>query len=210
MLAQAFTIGLLMLMSAMLPGPDFAIVTKNTISHSRRSGLFTSLGVAAACLIHMSYCILGVAIIISQSIILFSIIKYIGATYLIYLGVTSLLAKQPASIEPTSESISVKKTSLSDGKSFRQGFFTNILNPKATLFFLALFTVIIKPETPRWWEVVYAAENFVIILTWFSSLTLLLSHPRVMRLLDKAEKHISKVLGVFLVGFGIALAFIKK
>lgn len=208
MFAQAFTIGLLMLMSAMLPGPDFAIVAKNTVLHSRRSGLFTSLGVAAACLIHMSYCIMGVALVISQSILLFSIIKYIGATYLIYLGVTSLLAKQPASIE--TETKVTKKSTQGDAISFRQGFFTNILNPKATLFFLALFTVIIKPETPRWWEVFYAAENFLIILIWFSSLTLLLSHPRVMRLLDNAEKHISKVLGVFLIGFGIALAFIKK
>jgi len=208
MFAQALTIGLLMLLSAMLPGPDFAIVTKNTVLHSRRSGLFTALGVACACLIHMSYCIMGVAIIISQSLLLFSIIKYIGAAYLIYLGVSSLLSKQPAPIPTETEVLS--KTSLSDKKSFRQGLFTNILNPKATLFFLALFTVIIKPETPRWWEILYAAEMFLIILAWFCSLSLFLSHPAVMQVLNKAEKHISKVLGVFLIGFGIALAFIKK
>ncbi|SRR5579883_56200 len=207
MLAQAFTIGLLMLLSAMLPGPDFALVTKNTVLHSRRAGMLTSLGIGCGALVHMTYCLLGLAIVISESLLLFSIIKYIGAVYLIYLGINSLLAKH--SHVPSSKS-AAKKTAMRDLTAFRQGFLCNLLNPKATLFFLALFTVIIRPDTPRAWELVYAVEMFLIILAWFGSLTLLLSHPHVMRLLDKAEKYITKVLGVFLVGFGVALAFVKR
>jgi threonine/homoserine/homoserine lactone efflux protein len=75
MLTQFFTIGLLMLLSAMLPGPDFALVTKNSILHSRRAGLFTSLGIGSAILVHITYCVLGLAVIISQSLLLFSVIK---------------------------------------------------------------------------------------------------------------------------------------
>lgn len=210
MAAQFFTIGLLMLLSAMLPGPDFALVTKNTILHSRRAGLFTSLGIGSAILIHITYCALGLAIVISQSILLFNIIKYIGAIYLIYLGITSLLSKHPNHGAASAAQKVLQKTKMSNLTAFRQGFLCNLLNPKATLFFLALFTIIIKPETPTLWELLYAIEMFIIVTAWFCSLTILLSHPRVLRLLNRIEKYISKALGVFLIGFGVALAFIKK
>lgn len=210
MLTQFFSIGLLMLLSAMLPGPDFALVTKNTILHSRRAGLFTSLGVGSAILIHITYCALGLAIVISQSILLFNIIKYIGAIYLIYLGITSLLAKHADHNAAVSNQKRLQKTKMSDLTAFRQGFLCNLLNPKATLFFLALFTMIIKPGTPLLWELLYAVEMFIIITAWFCSLTILLSHPRVVRLLNRIEKYISKALGVFLIGFGVALVFVKK
>lgn len=208
MLTQFFTIGLLMLFSAMLPGPDFALVTKNTILHSRGAGIFTSLGVGTAILIHITYCALGLAIVISKSILLFNIIKYIGAAYLVYLGVISILSKH-VNNENTSQTI-FRKTKMSSLTAFRQGFLCNLLNPKATLFFLALFTMIIKPETPGLWELVYAIEMFIIVTAWFCCLTILLSHSRVIRLLNKVENYISKVLGVFLIGFGIALSLIKK
>lgn len=210
MLTQFFTIGLLTLLSAMLPGPDFALVTKNTILHSRRAGLFTSLGVGCAILIHMTYCVLGLAIIISQSILLFNIIKYIGAVYLIYLGINSLLSKHTDQTSMGSSHKMLQKTKMSNLTAFRQGFLCNLLNPKATLFFLALFTMVIKPKTPFLWEFLYAIEIFIIGTAWFCSLTIILSHPRIIRLLNKIEKYISKILGVFLIGFGVALAFVKK
>lgn len=207
MITQFFTIGLLVLLSAMLPGPDFAIVTKNTISHSRRAGLFTTLGISSACLIHITYCILGLAIVISNSILLFNAIKYIGAIYLIYLGVSSLLAKQT---HLKTENKSHAKKAMSDSAAFRQGFFCNIFNPKATLFFLALFTVIIKPNTPINWQITYAIEIFIIVTIWFSCLSLLLSHKKIMHLLDKAEMYIAKSLGIFLILFGVVLALAKQ
>lgn len=207
MMTQFFTIGLLVLLSAMLPGPDFAIVTKNTVLHTRRAGLFTTLGVSSACLIHISYCILGLAIVISSSIFLFNTIKYIGAIYLIYLGISSLLAKQA---HLKTENKSQAKKDMSDSTAFRQGFLCNLFNPKATLFFLALFTVIIKPNTPINWEIAYAIEIFMIVTIWFSCLCLLLSHRKVMHLLDKAEIYVAKALGVFLILFGVVLAFAKQ
>lgn len=209
MLAQFITIGILVLFSAMLPGPDFAIVTKNTLLHSRRAGIFTSIGIGSAIIVHMTYCILGLAIVISQSIVLFNTIKYIGAIYLIYLGITTLLSKQSAKPANTTVSRS-HKTHLSDLTALRQGFVCNLLNPKATLFFLALFTLIIKPETPLAWELIYGIEIILIAIGWFCLLTMILSHPRVIRLLNHIEHYISKVLGVFLIGFGAALALVKQ
>jgi RhtB (resistance to homoserine/threonine) family protein len=208
LIEQAFTIGILMLFAVVLPGPDFAIVTKNTLLHSRRSGFFTALGITIANLIHMLYCTLGLALIISQSLLMFSIIKYIGASYLIYLGFKLLLAKKENSLHPKEKQI--RKNTLSAFVAFRQGFLCNLLNPKATLFFLALFTTIIKPDTPPTWVLSFVLEMFLIISMWFFSLTLILSHPKVTQFLDKTEKYIEKILGAFLVTFGIALAFVKN
>lgn len=206
MITQFFTIGILLLLTAMLPGPDFAIVTKNTILYSRRTGIMTALGIASAVLIHISYCMLGLALVISQSLLIFNAIKYIGAFYLIYLGVNALLEKQ-ADIIVNNEQRILRKKELADIVAFRQGFLCNLLNPKATLFFLALFTVVIKPHIPIFWQLVYAVEIFVIVFGWFFTLSVILSHPRMVSLLNKIEKYISKILGVFLIGFGLALAF---
>ena len=102
------------------------------------------------------------------------------------------------------------KTALSNMISFRQGFLCNLLNPKATLFFLALFTMIIKPSTPSYWLRIYAIEIILIALIWFSVLTCVLSHSRVTRMLARSEKYIAKLLGVFLIIFGAALAFVSR
>lgn len=207
MTAQLFSIAIITLLGAMLPGPDFAIVVRNSLFHSRKSGFFTSLGISTAILVHMTYCILGLAVVILHSIVLFNLIKYVGASYLIYLGVKILLSKQPNTI--TSTKGKIKKSSLSNFTSFKQGFFCNLLNPKATLFILSLFTVIIKPGTPIYWELIYVLEILLITIGWFFCLTIILSHPKIKNVLEKAEKYIAKLLGISLIGFGILLAFVK-
>src|SRR5471030_649289 len=91
-------ISLLMLISICFigmvsPGPDFLLVTKNALLYPRRQALATALGVVSGCLFHASYCILGLAFIITQSIMLYTTIKYAGACYLIYLGIKGLKSR---------------------------------------------------------------------------------------------------------------------
>lgn len=207
MTQQFFSIALIALLGAMLPGPDFAIVAKNSILHSRKSGCFTAVGVGAAIAVHMTYCVLGLALVISSSLFIFNLIKYVGASYLIYLGISSFLIKEPKEI--FNSDMIAKKTRISNFVSFKQGFLCNLLNPKATLFFLSIFTVIIKPNTPFYFELIYAMEIIVIAIIWFCSLTIILSHSRIKKALEKSEKYISKFLGVFLILFGMALVFLK-
>ena len=205
---QFFSVGLIALLGAMSPGPDFAVVTKNTLLHSKKSGLFTTLGVGAALSIHMIYCVFGLAVIIANSIILFSLIKFAGAFYLIYLGLSSLFSKQTKQLF-TNKAPNIEKTNLLNVTAFRQGFLCNLLNPKATLFFLSLFTVLIRPGTSLISLIIYAVEIVVLSMLWFCSLTMILSHPRVKRLLDKTETLIVKMLGLFLIGFGVVLIFVR-
>ena len=207
MITQFFSLALIALLGAMLPGPDFAIVSKNSLFHSRQSGYFTAFGVGAAILVHMCYCVLGVAVIISNSLLFFNFIKYVGAFYLIYLGIKALFSKQSQNIFPAEKMQQTKV--ISKFISFRQGFLCNLLNPKATLFFLSLFTVVIKPKTPISWQITYAIEICIVAVAWFCSLTIILSHPYVKGLLEKSEKYIARFLGAFLIGFGIFLTFVR-
>lgn len=208
MFSQFISIGVLMLLAVMTPGPDFAIVTKNTLFYSRRIGIFTSLGIASAVLFHISYCILGLALVISQSLLLFSLIKYIGAAYLIYLGCQALLTKE-ASVKTEAGTVA-KRQPISAFTAYRQGVICNLFNPKATLFFLAIFTMVIHPNMSHFYQLLLAAEMVTIVLAWFCTLTWIISHPKVRQLLNKAEIIIVKVLGVFLVGFGVSLVFLRR
>lgn len=209
MLLQLSTIGLLVLLAAMLPGPDFAIVTKNTLLHDRRAGIVTSFGVASACLVHVAYCMLGLALLIAQSHFLFNVIKGLGAAYLVYLGIMTF--RTPIQPQPLTNANHAARQhlSISQFAAFRQGFLTNLLNPKATVFFLALFTVAFKPDTFGSWGWIIPIELFLIISTWFCSLTMMLSHPIVLKKLQHYEYYIAKLLGISLILFGVGLAFIN-
>lgn len=206
MVTQFYSIGLIVLLGAMSPGPDFAIVTKNCILYSRKSGFFTSFGVGAAILVHMSYCLLGLALIVANTPILFNLIKYIGALYLIYLGACALFSKHASNVLEPSDI--TNKATLSSYLSFKQGFLCNLLNPKATIFFLSLFTIFIRPDTPASWEFIYAMEVPLIAIAWFCFLTVILSHPPIKHALERLEKYILKFLGILLMGFGVALVFV--
>ncbi len=205
MYSQFLTIGVLMLLSAMLPGPDFALVTKNTIQYSTRAGIYTAIGIGLACGFHITYCSLGLALAIANSHFLFNTIKIIGAAYLFYLGIGALLEK-PQKIQDDGQTPH-RHAHMKASMALKQGILCNLLNPKATLFFLAIFTAVIQPHTPAFILLGIAVEMIAIIILWFSSLALMLSHPRIMKTLKKAEFYISKILGVFLIFFGLALAF---
>ena len=94
-LSAIFTVALIHLLAVMSPGPDFIMLTRNTITYSRKAGIYTALGLGCGILVHVIYSLVGIGLIISQSIVLFSGIKFIGAAYLIYLGYKSLTSKSP-------------------------------------------------------------------------------------------------------------------
>ena len=125
------------------PGPDFFMAIKNSLTYSRKIGIFTAVGFGLGIGVHVFYSIAGVALLISESIVIFSIIKYLGVAYLLYIGVKSLLAK-PTYLQIEKQKHKKEVTPI---KAIFQGFLTNVLNPKATLFFLSLFTLVITPET---------------------------------------------------------------
>ena len=201
------TISLIILLAVISPGPDFAIVSRNALRYSQKIGLFTAMGVSCGALFHGSYCILGFAIVISKSLLAFNIIKYVGAAYLIYLGIKGLLEKQTSSNQVTIEKF-VKE--ISAAQAFRQGILCNVLNPKTILFFLALFTMMIKPSTSLATQAGYGIEISIIHFSWFSLVALFFSHPKVKLFLGKFFHYITKAFGGLLVIFGLKIATISQ
>ena len=137
-LVSVVTITLLAVIS---PGADFAMVSRNSMFLSRRAGMLTALGISLGVLVHVTYSMLGIGLLISQSILLFNLVKFAGAAYLIWLGISMLRSRKA---DPQQ---AVSAAQLSDWQALRIGFLTNALNPKTTLFVVALFTQVISPDT---------------------------------------------------------------
>ncbi len=190
------------------PGPDFILVTKNAFQYPKRVAILTALGVALGIVIHVSYCILGFAVIIANSVILFTLIKLLGAFYLIYIGIKACLTKDSATTSTsTTPHDSFKLSSISDWQALKQGFLCNLLNPKATLFFLGLFTLAIKPATPMWERIFYGGWMVGITFLWFTFISLLITNPHIRVRILRIQPIITKVMGALLILFGLDLAF---
>lgn len=128
------------LMLNITPGNDILYVATRSASQGIKAGIVSSLGVMAGCLVHLFAAVVGLSAIIANSAITFSIIKYLGAAYLIYLGIKSIISKQNLfKVDENAE----KKSLL---KIFKQGAITNVLNPKVALFFLAFLPQFVHPE----------------------------------------------------------------
>lgn len=203
---EFYTIAIIAVLAAISPGPDFVVVAKNAFCRSRRAALICAAGVSSAILVHTVYCVLGLAVIISKSILLFNIIKYCGAAYLIYIGIKSLTAKKtPITIEQDN----AEQQSIANSKVFLEGFFTNMLNPKCTLFMLSVFTLVVNPETSKLIQFSYGVEIATIALVWFSLLSYGITTSSVHSRLNRLQSSIMKFTGAVLVVLGIRIALDK-
>lgn len=201
--AEFLTIAAAHLAAVASPGPDFAVVLKQSISNGTRSAIWTSLGVGSAILLHVTYCLLGVAVLLSQSETLFSTVRYLAAVYLFYLGIKALLAtlKSSETAQPTS---SIQQNSAL--KAFYLGFLTNGLNPKATLFFLALFTVVISPATPTLVQAGYGLYLAVATFLWFTMLSVLLGRQRFRLFILRMGVWFERAMGSILILLALQIA----
>lgn len=201
---ELFTVATIVLLGAMSPGPDWAIVTKYSLNVSRGAGLMASLGIAVGILLHMTYCLLGVGILISQSPFLFNIIKVVGGLYLCYIGYKGLKAKAVNLDEMGTEQLTVS----SHWEAFKVGIVTNALNPKATLFFLSIFSLVIDPGTPLWVLLIYAAVIVLITVLWFGALAFLLSAQTLRSKVVNVSHLVERALGVILICLGVYVAIL--
>lgn len=202
-----FTIALVHLLAVASPGPDFALVVKNTISGSRSGALWTCIGIAAGILVHVTYCLLGIGLIISQSILLFTTIKWIGALYLMFIGWKSLTAKQVAH---TTFRRTGEQRVQAWYRWFFEGFLCNALNPKATIFFLALFTQVISPTTPLALQMFYGAYMTVQTFAWFFLLSSFLNLPSIRETIARLHGSIDRIMGGILIALGLRVAFATR
>lgn len=202
-LGLVLSVALIHFLAVASPGPDFIMVVRNSLVYSKKSGIYTAVGLGLGILLHVTLALVGIAFIISQSVILFNIIKLLGAGYLVYIGIKSLRAK-PA--DPNSKALEHKKIDISRLKAVRIGFVTNATNPKATLFFLSLFTLVIQPSTPLAIKGIMGAEMAIVTFAWFAIIAMAVSHRAIKQRITKVQHHIERVMGGILILFGIVLA----
>ena len=196
------TVVLITFIAAASPGPSFLVVAQNTLTHSKKIGFYTSCGVLLGDLLHVTYCLLGIGVIIANSLILFNIIKFIGSAYLIYIGIKSLRSK-PQKIEQN-------KANRNPKNGFKDGFFTTALNPKATLLFLSLFTVTIPATTPWQILIIITLCIFFTIFTWNILFISFLNNNYIRKIFTKFENWLNKIFGALLIGLGIKVATSEK
>ncbi len=185
------------------PGPDFAIVLKQSVRYGRKTALYTSLGIGAGILIHVAYSIVGIGILIASDERLFTLLKYIAAAYFCYIAWHGLRAKKPefdaqGDVKPLEQPPSTRRA-------FTTGFLVNGLNVKATLFFVSLFSMVISPQTPTEMKLIYGIYMSVATAAWFCALSYLLSHRRLSVFIQTKGYWLDRAMGAILLLLAVEL-----
>lgn len=196
-------------LAAIAPGADFACVLRESVSFGRRAGIATAVGVGSAIMVHVAYTVTGVGLIVAQSVLIFTIVKWCGAAYLVYLGVRSLSAsrRSPQYLDKTA--IAPVGGTRSVVMSYGVGFLTNLLNPKATLFFVSLFATIVSHETPVMMQFAYGAALAVFLALWFSFVAVFLTTRSMRAGYERIGHWIDSATGLVLIGLGVRIALQK-
>ncbi|AMT97175.1 MULTISPECIES: LysE family transporter [Psychrobacter] len=187
------------ILAVISPGADFAIVTKNSYLYGRSIGVLTSIGIALGVLVHVAYTLIAVAAVIKFAPNFLTIVKYLGAFYLIYIGYKTFAQKPVKDI--------ASSTHISSGQALRYGFFTNALNPKTTLFVISTYTQIVSTTTPKFILIGYGLFMSVAHFIWFAIVALLFSQRTLRAKMLEKQVSINRMIGFILGLLGVFLLF---
>jgi len=191
---------LMNLFACMSPWADLMMVIKNSLGYSRKTGIWTAVWFGGGMLVHITYCLFWLAVVISQSIVLFNLVKVLGGFYLLWIGRQSFSSSKNTNL---SLDKTTKKQDIVRWKALRMWFLTNVLNPKATLFMLALFTLVVDPSMPSRVLITITVGIFVTIVGWFSLVAIFLTVPAIRSRYEKAQHIFGKIFGGLLIALGL-------
>jgi RhtB (resistance to homoserine/threonine) family protein len=206
--SEFFTVAAIHLLAVASPGPDFAVVVRHSMHNGRTAALFTSFGIGVGILVHVAYSLIGLSVIIATTPWLFNVIKYAATAYLLYLAVGALRSK-PVDVADTQQQASTLKP-MNAKKAFTVGFVTNGINPKATLFFLSLFTLVIDPQTSMFSKLFYGGYLAFATGIWFCALSLLLNVGKVLNWLQTYSYWVDRAMGALLVVVACNILFFAQ
>jgi len=190
------------------PGPDMALVTRNTVALGRRAGLETSLGVCAGVLVHGCAAALGLSAIVRSSATAFTVLKLAGAAYLIWLGAQALW-RAHRGVEPPVATGPDRR--LVASSPFRQGLLSNVLNPKLAVFFLTLLPQFIDPHaSAATRSLLLAAVYSGLCIVWLCTFTVLMSRMREALQSPRVARIVERVTGSVLVLVGLRVAVDRR
>ncbi|MER8443626.1 LysE family translocator [Mesorhizobium sp. M1066] len=189
-----------------IPGPATLLTIARATSSGTKVGIATGAGIAAGDVFHTVMAMIGISAVIAASATLFSVIKYIGAAYLIYLGIRAIMEKTPA--VPAAGALA-----LSAGKAFRQAVLTEVLNPKTALFFLAFLPQFVRPENGTVMLQMTVLGAIFVVLGLFSTVVFAVSAGRLGTFLRRNPSVLrwqGKVVGGIYCALGVRLALQQR
>ncbi|QYO75940.1 LysE family translocator [Devosia salina] len=192
--------------NAVIPGADFAMVLRQSVVHGRREALLTSAGIATSILVHGTYTLLGVGVIVGQSLLLFNILKWAGAAYLVWLAIAALRSPPPQPPVVAEGAVARK----GDMAAFALGFLTNLLNPKAVLFFLALFTSLVSMHTAGQVKVIYVGSMSLMLFAWFALVSVFFTTPSVRQGFFRVGRWFNRVTGITFLALAVRVALAQQ
>ncbi|MFF0476828.1 LysE family translocator [Streptomyces sp. NPDC004284] len=200
-MGQLIAVAVITVLAVISPGADFAMTVRNSYLYGRTAGVLAAVGIAAGVLVHVTYTMLGVGLLVSRTPMLFTAMKLIGAAYLVYIGYKTFVAKATrVDMDPSDEG------GLSKAGALRTGFLTNALNPKTMLFVLSTYTQVVSADTPLFQQVGYGLFMSFAHLVWFALAAVFFSHQGLRARLLRKQGVLNKVIGSVLVGLGMVLA----
>ncbi|TCM61417.1 RhtB (resistance to homoserine/threonine) family protein [Acinetobacter calcoaceticus] len=202
-------------LAVVAPGPDFAVVIQQSVSHGRKTGIMTALGIGAGISVHVLYTILGFGLLLKTNPLIFNSVKVIAALYLVYLGYqlirSNLVKAAPVEQASTTTTASDPFAQLQNTaapslkQAFLKGFITNATNPKATIFFLGIFTTIVSQQTPMTIQFFYGAWMCMVNAAWFILVAVLFTTQNIRQMFLNKKKIFEIVMGVILILLALKL-----
>ena len=197
---EIIAIVMITVLAMISPGADFALVSRNSYLYGRQSGLYTTYGIACAVWIHIGYSVFGLSVLKHYLPNLLSVIQYGGALYLIYIGYKTFI--QLPVVEQSAVSFVQRK------QAFRQGFLTNSLNPKTTLFVMSIFAQLLSKQNQMLSLIGYGVFISASHLIWFMLVAFFCSTPAIRNKILQQQKTINQLIGAILSCLGLGLLLI--
>ncbi|MBG0776264.1 MAG: LysE family translocator [Desulfovibrionaceae bacterium] len=221
-------------LAVLLPGPNFLATAHTAMAHSRRAGLACAMGVAFGTLLWAAGSLAGLGLLFRSASWLYQGVKYAGAAYLVYMGLSTLWSEwrgrsanatardatrtqvrtaPPADAAPApgpaSAAAPARRTPRSGWRAFRHGLAVDLANPKAAAFFTSLFAMAVPPEAPLWFQGAVVLTVTVIGGAWYSFVACVAGAGPVAAFLDRAQRAVRAVTGAIFVALGLELALEK-
>ena len=178
----------------MLPGPDFVGVVRSSVTMGTKAGLWTTLGVSICLALYAALSLLGLSAVLAQYQWLAWLVRVLGASYLIYLGLRLIFSKSTA--------LDVSVPGNMGGHAFRFGFFVTLTNPKAVVLFTSVFATSLTADTPQWLLILMIGLVFAAALIWYSLVSLFMSSTPVMRRISQVRHWIERAAGAVFIAIG--------
>ncbi len=184
------------------PGPDFALVVRQCFRYGKKSAVWTSLGISVGILVHISMSLIGLGLLLTYQPNIFNGLKILASLYIFYLGIVSIFNKSTFSLDRKEKSSTVLYI-----RSFLAGLITNTLNPKALLFFITLFTLVISPSTSKLLQSTYGLYMSIATFLWFAFISIVFTSKSMRTNYLYLLPWIEKFMGLILVIISIRMFF---